>query len=308
MRMLTLVRAAVGTVAATALILSTPTVVLAAPDDDQPPVTLDAPLADPRDAQGGGVHSAPDTSVAFGAFESATFPEVYEALLVSNDPETVSSFLAAQADEGVPQADMLGIDETLTTQSSQHLLDLAAHSAEKGAPLPDEVVQETTPGGGQEFEAMSVSTAPVQGSAVNDRRSWRFSSRYNWTECPTVFSCKVTSWLNFRVTTDPGRLGSKSSLNFTEGGKGAIKGVRLSSDVLSAGRNIMSVTNNWNTPGYGTQWNSPHRSTTGKTFQMYYQLRVTNPNNTYGTGEWKTGKTATCKNPSKGAFRCLFPR
>lgn len=96
MRMPILVRAAVGTVAASALILSTPTVVLAAPDDDPPPVTLDAPLADPRDAQ-----DDSGQKVRIYSHEDEPAEKSAAALTDDGDPVLIRSFFGEDPDTAV---------------------------------------------------------------------------------------------------------------------------------------------------------------------------------------------------------------
>ncbi len=80
----------------------------------------------------------------------------------------------------------------------------------------------------------------------------------------------------------------------------------MTSTIYASGANISNYTVAWNTPGYGTQWNTPHSSTTGKTFQAHYTVKVLAPDG-YHASEYKTAKSATCKNPTTGAFNCLFP-
>lgn len=61
----------------------------------------------------------------------------------------------------------------------------------------------------------------------------------------------------------------------------------------------------WATPGTGVQWNNPHPSTNGKTFQAYYSFTIATPNGSAGN-EYKTGNTASCGDPDGGGYKCVF--
>lgn len=273
--------------------------------------------------------------VQFGALEDASFSEVYDAIRASNDTDEVAAFFAEASEE--PAAVALPGLEELTTAEKAEVLEASAVAAADDAPLPlDELPAEVAPSGeasgpsaftaGRHSQqratvsaAFSTSTArtrskpniqrasyasaPVAGTAINNRRSWQMSNRYNWSEC-SIFSCKVTSWLDFRITTDPGKTGSRTSVNFTKWGT-KIGNVQINSWVFAAGNNYgASGWKTWNTPGSGVQYNY-HNSTLNKSFQVWYEVRIGRPGGTQPF-EFKTGKSATCKEPSPAAYQCVF--
>lgn len=157
---------------------------------------------------------------------------------------------------------------------------------------------------------MSVSSAPVLGYATNGRYSWRYDDIHTQRYCDNwlfPWTCS-DSTLSRRFITDPGNRGSRTSLNFLEGGQGRVTSVKLRSVVYSGGSSISDVTYNWGTPGTGVQWNTPHAAAARKSFQVWFKMTIYHSKGDPVTVEWKTAKSATCRTPtSTVAFRCLFP-
>lgn len=114
--------------------------------------------------------------------------------------------------------------------------------------------------------------------------------------------------MDIRALTDPGEFGTKTSLNFLEGGSGALNGVKVNTSVYANGVHISGVyEKRWNTPGFGVQRNLNHPSTAGRTFQMEYLLAVDLPEGGTTYASWKSAVTSPCEEPAPGAYRCLFP-
>ncbi|WP_125106697.1 hypothetical protein [Gulosibacter massiliensis] len=246
-----------------------------------------------------------DISVTFGAIEGASFIEIYDSIMSGNEPEIVAEYFSELSEsESIPE--ILGLDH-LTDSERVEVLESAESSASSDSPLTLDAQNLVESAEEPSTQPMSFTSAPVRGTATNNRFTWTLSARYNWTTC-TLVICTTSSWVDFRITTNPGRTGSYTAVNFTRGGKGEVQSGSMTSTIYASGSKIDTNTNSWTFSTSGKQWNTPHSSTTGKTYQAYYLIKWRTPNGSTGTTEWKTGKSASCKAPtSTAAFRCLFP-
>jgi hypothetical protein len=252
-----------------------------------------------------------NSAISFGYFESTGFAGVYASLTEENTPELVSEYLDALADVPNLDAEDVGLGH-LDDDVARRTLEAAADAALNGDPVPayEGVEPSDSSDAGTGFSTMSVSTAPVLGYPTNSRYSWRFDDVYTQRYCDEVllpWTCS-DSTLSLRFVTDPGNRGSRTSINFLEGGQGRVTSFTLRSIVYSGGSNISDVTKRWNTPGSGVQWNTPHSAAAGKTFQVWFKMTIYHTKGGPVTAEWKTAKSATCRTPTASvAFRCLFP-
>ena len=268
--------------------------------------------------------------IQFGYFETDNFAAVYESIVESNDPGTAAEYFRSAAND--PDVAKLPGTENLTIAEKKQVLTLSAEAAAEGEVLP---VDKFAPKVADSLrsissEAASISTnrdykavaaldgasdspiiapfsyasAPIAGQAINNRFSWQMENRFNWSECPFLQPCKIVSWVNMKFTTNPGKNNTGTSLQFLRWGT-KLGSVQLNSTVFAATSNYgPSGWKNWSTPGTGTQWNY-HNSTLNKSFQVWYEMKIATPGGTK-SAEWKTGKSGACKEPSPGAYRCLF--
>jgi hypothetical protein len=266
--------------------------------------------------------TAEETVVTFIATEDASFDEVFNSMISSNDAADVADFLDAQAEAAEPVTEDLGLADTSVDEAREVLADAAATAEDiattqdaDGAPASTGLVISPASFASHRTQApraagvvrASMNSAAVAGSSTNNRFSWKFENRAYLREC-SLWSCTTKSWLDYRLVTDPGKTTTRTNVQFIRGGEGKIRGVTLRTTVLSAGYNVSDVTNKWSPNVSGMyQWNSGHSSTKGKTFQMYYWLEFAGPGAVAGSYEYKSGRTSACSEPSPGAYRCLFP-
>lgn len=255
--------------------------------------------------------SEEDSAISFGFFESAGFDGLYASLTAENTPESASDYLDALAGDPSLDTENIGLGH-LDDAAARDTLEAASEAALSGGPAPAYPADESddTSVAGAGISTMSVSTAPVLGYSTNSRYSWRYDDLYTQRYCEQAllpWTCS-DSTLSLRFVTDPGNRGSRTSINFLEGGQGRVSHFTLRSIVYSGGSNISDVTNRWNTPGSGVQWNSPHSAAAGKNFQVWFKMTIYHTKGGPVTAEWKTAKSATCRTPTASvAFRCLFP-
>lgn len=252
-------------------------------------------------AQATSAQDPPAPEVSFSYLSSESFADVYESIIESNDPAVAASFFEYRASSGESDADLPGLED-VAPEAQQEVLIAAADAARSGEPLPiselpaDISAPSTVP----EMGTMSYGSASILGAAIADRRAWQYTDRYNISVCS--FTCTVTSWLEFRITTNPGNTGTRTDVNFAEFGT-EITGASLRSYVYRSGTANGSRLVSWNTPGYGSQTNT-HSSMNGKTFQGYNVLSIGSTKGT-ATLEYKTGN-ASCGDPTGAGFRCVF--
>lgn len=185
------------------------------------------------------------------------------------------------------------------------ILEVSADSAGNGTDLalgslPDSIVQLP------EYSTFSLQTAGVLGQPTANHYAWVATNRYNWTACSKGCS---TDWINYRITTDPGQTGTRSSVVLTTWGNSFIgKKFDLTSRIYSNTILISTHSWLWNAPGTVTHWNNPHSSTLNKPFLAYYVIKIPKPGGGTATSEYKTKTSNRCVNgPSGGAYRCYFP-
>ncbi|MFB7800402.1 hypothetical protein [Isoptericola sp. NPDC056134] len=255
-----------------------------------------------------------DGSVSFGYFESQNFEDVFEDMRRDNAVDDVAALLTEAAKD--PDASGLPGLESLSDMRAQDLLLAAAKAAENRTPIPSSVLTSETARsmptngwvstGPAPLQSLLGPTAPVAGAAANNNKSWVYSDRYVYETCDLgPIGCEIDSTMNFRLTTDPGAEGTRTSVNITRVGTN-LNGLDLDSVVYSSGSQIHSSRRiHWN-PGTGIHWNSPHLSLTGKRFQAQYTITIVDPAGV-AQAMYSTGQTATCGDPNGGGWGCRFP-
>lgn len=247
----------------------------------------------------------PTATIQFKSTDTDGYVAAYASILAENGPETTAAFFA-QAAEDPAQIELPGLAGQ-TTETKQEVFQVSADAAASNelvteSDLPVEV--QTTAGSQPEFEANSFSSAPVRGIAKNNGRSWYWEGRTAYARC-SWFRCSDTDWIKYTFTVDPGKKGSRTELKFEKWGT-RFGNVTLTSWVFVAGNNASVSSRIWSTPGRGTQYNSPHISTLNKTFQAWYEIKVSERGVGFRKLEFKTKKSAMCKEPAPQAYQCLF--
>lgn len=151
---------------------------------------------------------------------------------------------------------------------------------------------------------MSISTAPTAGWPTNSSYSWQNKVRYNYAEC-TRGVCTVKSWIEIRITSDPGERNTTHSLNFTTWGN-QLNRVTLTASIYLDSRLGDISTHTWNAPGSAIQRNR-HSSSQNKPVRFLYLLKIPVPGGKTATAEYKSKFSNRCREVSPGAFKCLFP-
>jgi len=247
----------------------------------------------------------PPAKIQFNSPDTAGYIDTFASILSENGSQATAKFFT-QAAQDPAVIELPGLADQSSATKKQ-VFEVSAEAAAKDSlltegDLPIEVRTPVVDDPG--ISTFSLSSAPVMGKAINNGRSWYWKNRYNYTECVARIFCRITSWLEFEFTVDPGKFMTKTGLKFNKWGT-KVGNLSLTSWIFVAGNND-SVTgwNTWNAPGHGVQWNR-HSSTLNKSFQAWYQFKVAKPGGS-DSGEFKTKKSATCKQPSSGAYQCLF--
>jgi len=246
----------------------------------------------------------PAAKIQFESLGTAGYVEAFASIMSENGPQVTEAFFkqAAMDPAAIQLPGLVEQSDATKKQVFAISADAAANNSPiKESDLPMEV--QSTQAEQPEISTFSVSSAPVAGVAAHDRRTWIFDHKVVRVEC-SWFSCRTVAWITTTYTTDPGQYRSKTGLKFKKWGN-YFGSVSITSSILAAGSNV-SVTGwvLWNAPGSGVQYNS-HTSTLNKSFQAWYQIKVGTPNGPW-LREFKTKKSAACKNPSVGAYQCLF--
>ena len=126
----------------------------------------------------------------------------------------------------------------------------------------------------------------------------------------SVTSCGITCTthgsLTIRLTTDPGKTGTRTSVVMTKAGT-HIGNTTLKGSVYANSSAIHTSGPTTYSPSISTVfWNTPHSSTLGKQFSIYFTLSIYSSLVGTATAEWKSAKSAQCAEPSGGAFRCQW--
>lgn len=246
----------------------------------------------------------PTVGIQFNSSDTDNYVDTYASILSENGPEATSSFFA-QAAEDPAHIELPGLAEQ-STETKQEVFQVSADAAASNSLVTDgdlPVEVQSAAGSEPEVEADSFSSAAVMGNAINNGRSWQWKNKYYVTECTWIL-CRNTSWLEFTFTVDPGKKATRTSLNFLKWGT-KIGNMSINSWVFAAGNNYgASGWKIWSTPGKGVQWNF-HNSTLNKSFQAWYEFKVGRPGGTHA-GEFKTKKSAACKEPAGQAYQCPF--
>ena len=253
-----------------------------------------------------GQSPAPDDAeyeVTFGQFEGGSADDWYQSLVESNDLVDVIAFLEGLEEnpEVLPSA---GLGELSDTEQSAFLA-AAVSSAKEGreslALDPD--LSRLQGASAEPLTAAASAAFPVLGSSTNGGWSWTLTARANFRRCGPL-TCSIIAWVDYRGTTNPGRTSTATSINLLVGGTG-VTGVRTRAQVYRSGVLVGDTYNNWNVPGYGTHYSS-HTSMSGRTFQAAYEVTAFHPESSV-TLRYSTARTYGCKQPTGGAFRCIFP-
>ncbi|HEV7741720.1 MAG TPA: hypothetical protein VGO65_04820 [Pseudolysinimonas sp.] len=225
--------------------------------------------------------------IQFGSWDYSTFDEVYAQILAEYGSSVTAWFFADPARGGDARTIVPELGQLSPATQSKALL-AASESARSGSPLPARYGAIGGPATEPQSVVLSVPAVPVMGSAIANKRAWQRVTTFYWTVCnPT---CHNDSSLQFRYTTNPGNLGTSTSLNFLETGN-QIGNLTLRSDIYANGTLFDSVTTPWASPGSGVQRNF-HAATAGKAFVALYITKIGTPNGV-ATDTYKTG-TATC--------------
>ncbi len=246
----------------------------------------------------------PTATIQFKSTDTDDYVDAYASILAENGPEATESFFA-QAVEDPAQIELPGLAEQ-TTEIKQEVFQVSADAAATNSlvtesDLPVEV--QSAAGSEPEVEADSFSSAAVSGYAINNGRSWYWKGGSYHVTC-SWFSCRNTDWIEYEFTVDPGKKITKTGLKFKKWGN-RFGNVTLTSWVFAAGNNFGVSSKIWSTPGYGTQYNN-HNSTLNKTFQAWYEIKVAEQGVGLRKLEFKTKKSAMCKEPSPQSYQCLF--
>lgn len=254
-----------------------------------------------------GLSPAPDDAhneVTFGHFESGTADDWYQSLVGSNDLVDVIAFLDGleKNPEALPSA---GLGDLSKTEQSAFLA-TAVSSARQGKESlsldPD--LSRLQGSSAEPLSAAATAAHPVRGSRSNGGWSWTLRARLNVRQCGPI-SCSIISWADYRATTNPGKTTTATSVNILVGGSGGVTGVRTRAQVYGGGVLRGDTYQNWSAPGYGTHYSS-HSSMSGRSFQASYEVTAFHSAGST-TLRYSTGKTTVCKQPTGGAFRCIFP-
>lgn len=234
-------------------------------------------------ATGGDVSdSPPGNSIAdhieFGYFEDDTSEQIYDRMTEYAGTSYAEEFLKFRTAEGGSTSDIPILGELLETGN------IAVEDL------------------GGTVQPMFLSY-PTRGSAIASGWAWQHSGRFNWTVCRPI--CRVTSYINYRLTTDPGQNGVNTQLSFRRSGSD-LSSVTITQRAYrnSSGNGLSTIT--WNTPGTGNHNTAHTRPQRGYQFQGSFHLGFPNPNGT-GHYQYKTAQSAVCVQPSGRAFRCVFP-
>ncbi|MFJ6547442.1 hypothetical protein [Microbacterium sp. NPDC091676] len=234
----------------------------------------------------------PSAPVAFVAFGSSSFEDVYNSMLQLNDADEVAEVLETIAAAEEPDLEALKLDQYSPEQATE-ILEAAAQSARDDT-------QRLSP-------LQGPSPYPVRGEPTNDNYSWVYSDRVEYVELEWG-QWVPKAWIDFRVTTDPNDVNTASQWNATKGGDGRLSRFELFSNIWQDQFYIGQQISTWNVPGFGTQWNiHPQRPNDGHRFQAQYGMTVKLPNGEEVFGTWSTSQSRVCGEQTPGGFKCFFP-
>jgi len=250
--------------------------------------------------------SRADGSVNFGYFSSGTVGDWYESLASGNSADDIEAFVtqlelhpAVASSVGLGDLSNSELDSLLASVSSAAIANANANVLSSSSAISTD-----TPLVPSIQAATAAASYPVIGTIINGGWSWRYKDRYQYVTCTLgVFNCSVKGWVDITMTTNPGDRASQTALNFLVGGAG-ISGVGIRANVYRSGVLADSGYYNWSVPGYGSQY-SPHKSMLGEMFQAKYDVQVFRTGGS-DTGEYSTGKSYICTEPTNQAFRCVF--
>ena len=236
-----------------------------------------------------------EQAVTFGSFESDGFEEVYASVVRSNGEKVARAFLQHALEDGSGAVE-LRLDEA-SREKARGMLDGQTSLGESSA-------RSESSGG---VSPLSYSTASVFGAPVASGRAWQMSDIFSVTTCGVPSGgCTTRGTLNIRFTTDPGKLGTRTTVVLTKSGTD-IGNTQLTGTVYANSSAIHTSGPTTYSPSVTTTfWNTPHSSTLGKQFSIYFVFSIYSPAVGTTTAEWKSAKSTACSEPSGGAFRCQW--
>lgn len=244
--------------------------------------------------------------VTFGFLESGTVGDWYQSLVQGNEPEVVAEFLE-QLESQTASRESAGLGQLSDEQFASFVSAAQEASSLRAERLVgSRATSDLALSPGTSTEAVGTSSFPVIGQPVNGGWSWRYNDRFTYVVCAVgPLFCTTKGTLDIRMTSNPGKTGSMTSLNFLLQGS-AINGVKIRSKIYGNGSLVSDVSQTWNVPGYGSQVNSPHVSLLSKSFRATYEVTVLHTGGS-STGSYSTPTSSKCLQPTGAAFRCLFP-
>lgn len=264
--------------------------------------------------------ATPEITLAY--FASDTYQDVVDSAVATNGRAKVAAYLD-QA-KGVVPAGFPGLSGLDATQQKA-ALEATVAAVKQGKALPDSIATKVAApeqlatsaaaasppttlaasGGVTTFSTPStgINQATVFGSAINDRRSWVFTDRVTRTKCG--ITCTTEGWIEFRLTTDPGLTGSRTSVSATYWGTGLSHNVTYAGKLYRFSTLIKSTAPTFYASGTGTLWFQDHVSLLDRSFQFSYSITATLTGLGTATAQYAT-KPGNCYTSASVGPICIF--